>query len=207
MSTYDVTAANTNRIVRFIVEPSNVADVDAAIFGILKGPATQYPQYGRLTTTPTANQNLAQLRTSLVARALSAYAILVGVQLANDSVGTGGVTAITAPALILSFEVDSQGEFFNNAWTGNVTLPKHKVTAITDTLGVGGMTTPKTKLGLQGLLDTLATVSYDGGTTGPFGTKSATGAIVLPDGSTTAGAPNLSTAAGITSGLKVTYLA
>ncbi|RMH11253.1 MAG: hypothetical protein D6698_16715, partial [Gammaproteobacteria bacterium] len=75
---------------------------------------------------------------------------------------------------------------------------------ITDTIGVG--TYPaKTKPGLQSLLDELANVSYDGGTTGPFGTLSGSGNIVLPDGSTTAAAPTL--AAGVTpSGLKVVWL-
>lgn len=210
MSTYNVNAANTNRTVRFRIEPANAADAVSALFGMFKGKATQYPQYGQLTGTPTANQELAQLRTDRVIRALSAYAIPVGVELADDSFATGGGTANFAPALIVTYEQDSTGEFFNNLWPTNTTLDKHLAADITDTVGVGGMTTTKTKPGLQSLADSLATVSYDAGTTGPFGDLSAGGAIVLPDGQTTAGAPVLDNAgggvgAGI-SGLSVTFI-
>lgn len=206
---YDVNAANTNRIVRFRVEPTAAADRSAALFGMLQGRAPAYPHYGKLATTPTANQTLAQLRTSYVVRALTRYAIPVGVALVADSAATAGATANFGPALMLTFETDERGEFFNNAWTGNTTLSKHSTAAITDTVGVGGMTTVKTKLGLQGLLDSLYNVSFDGGTTGLFGMLSASGAIVLPNGATTAGAPPLDSdgAAGVTAGLTVTFVA
>lgn len=210
MSRYDVNSANTNRHVRFRIEPANAADANAALFGILKGRGTQYPQYGQLTGTPTANQELAQVRTNYVIRALSAYNIAVGVELADDSFGTGGLTANFAPALILTFESDSQGEYFNQAWTGDTTLDKHLTTDITDTVGVGGMTVVKTKPGLQSLVDTLSTVSFDNGATGPFGDLSAGGAVVLRDGQVTAGAPVLDNAGGGVgagvSGLTVTWI-
>lgn len=211
MSRYDVNAANTNRIVRFMVEPANAGDANSGLFGILKGAAASYPHYGQLTGTPTANQELAQLRTSLVVRAMSRYTVPVGVALSDDSSGTGGLTATAAPALVLTFETDEQGEYFNQLWTGNTTLAKHGTGNIADTLGTGGMSSPKTKPGLQAIVDLLSTVSYDGGTTGPFGDLSSGGAIVLADGQTTAGAPVLDNAgAGVgvgVSGLKVTFLA
>lgn len=211
MSRYDVNSANTNRIVRFRVEPANAADRIAALFGSFKGRANSYPHYEQLTGTPTANQELAQLRTSLVVRAMSTYAPIVGMQLADDSAGTGGLTANFAPAIIVSFETDESGVFFNNSWTGDTTLAKHAVADIADTVGVGGAASVKTKSGLQSLVDALYSVSYDGGTTGPFGNLSNGGAIVLPDGQTTAGAPDLdNNGAGIgatLSGLTVAFLA
>lgn len=211
MSRYDVNAANTNRQVRFLIEPANANDRDAALFGMLKGSAPSYPHYGQLAATPTANQELAQLRTSLVIRALNNYNISVEVALADDSAPTGGITATAAPALLLTFETDEQGEYFNQLWTGDTTLDKHLVTDIVDGVGVGGMTTPKTKPGLQTLLDSLSTVSFDGGTTGPFGDLSNGGAVVLPDGQTTAAAPVLDDAGGGVgggvSGLIVSWLA
>lgn len=210
MSRYDVNAANTNRQVRFRVEVANAGDADATLFAMLKGNAPSYPHYGQLVGVPTANQELAQLRTSYVVRALSNYTKPTGVELADDSFGTGGKTPIVAPALIITFEVDEQGEYFNNAWPSNTTLDKHNVTDITDTVGVGGMTTIKTKPGLQSLVDTLATISFDGGVTGPFGDLSTTGAIVLPDGQTSTAAPVLDNAGGGVgagvSGLTVTFI-
>lgn len=209
MSRYDVNSANTNRTTRFRVEAANAADANAALFSHLKGRATSYPNYEQLVGTPTANQELAQLRASLVIRALTRYNIAVGIELADDSFGTGGETAIAAPALILTFEADEQGEYFNQAWTGNTVLDKHTAADITDTLGTGGMSFIKTKPGLQSIVDLLHTVSYDGGVTGPFGDLSTSGAIVLPDGQTTAGAPVLDNAgAGVPllSGLTVTWI-
>lgn len=210
MSRYDVNSANTNRHVRFLISPANAADANASLFGMLKGRAPTYPHYGQLIGTPTANQELAQLRTSLVVRALTAYTVAVGVEMADDSFGTGGLTQTAAPALILTFEVDEQGEYFNQNWTGDTTLDKHEVTDRTDVLGTGGMSFVKTKPGLQSLVDTLANVSYDGGSTGPFGDLSTTGAIALPDGTVTAGAPVLDNAGGSVgpgvSGLAVTWL-
>jgi len=218
MGAYDVTSANTNRIVRFRVEPVAGADRNAALFGILKGRNDSYPNYGRLTTAATANQELAQLRTSLVARALTRYAILVGVKLILDSANTGSPgTANFGSALELTFEVNERGEFYNNLWATNTVLDKNLPGAAAtgtpgtyaDTVGVGGMTTPKTKPDLNGLLATLADISYDAaGTTGPFGAKSSTGNITLPDGRVTAGAPILSTGVATNaSGLKVHLLA
>jgi hypothetical protein len=208
---YDINSANTNRIVRFRVEPANAADANAALFGIFKGRANSYPHYEQLTGTPTANQELAQLRTNLVARATTAYAVLVGVKLSDDSFATGGLTANFAPALVLEFETDESGVFFNNNWPTNTTLDKHQTTDIVDTVGVGGAPLgAKTKDGLQSLVDGLFDVSYDNGTTGPFGNLSTTGNIVLPDGQVTAGAPVLDNAGGgvpaSTSGLTITYL-
>lgn len=208
MSRYDVSAANTNRQIRFKVEPANVADRNAAVFGMFKGRNGQYPNYGQLTGTPTGVQEVAQLRTSLVVRALTRYAIPVAVSLTADSAGTPGATANFAPALMLTFEQDSTGEFFNNAWVSNTTLDKHLVSNIADTVGIGGMTAPKTKPGLQALLDSLYSVTYDNGTTGPFGVLSLGGDVTLPNGVLVTGAPVLSTGAGPTaSGLIVTYIA
>ena len=74
---------------------------------------------------------------------------------------------------------------------------------------IGGFIGPfagcKMKHGLQTLLARLATVSFDGGTTGHFGAISSTGAITLPDGQVTAGAPTLA-AGGSPSGLAIAYL-
>jgi len=209
MSRYDVNAANTNRHVRFRVEAANAGDANAALFGMNKGSAPSYPHYGQLVGVPTANQELAQLRTSYVVRALSNYTKPVGVELADDSFETGGLTGTAAPALIITFEVDEQGEYFNQAWTGDQTVDKHGTGDITDTVGVGGMTVVKTKPGLQSLADSLANVSFDGGVTGPFGDLSTTGAVVLPDGQTSAAAPVLDNAGGGVpglSGLTVTFI-
>lgn len=217
MGVYDVSSANTNRIVRFRIEPVAAGDRNAALFGIQKGRNDSYPNYGRLTTAATNNQELAFLRTSLVARALTRYAILVGVKLTLDSAATGSPgTANFGSALELHFEVNERGEFYNNAWATATTGDKHTPGAASsgapgtyaDTVGVGGMTTTKTKPDLNGLLAALSTVSYDGGTTGPFGAISSTGNITLPGGGVTSGAPILSTGVATnTSGLKVVLVA
>jgi hypothetical protein len=211
MSRYDVNTNNFNRHVRFKIEPTNAADANAALFGMFKGRNNQYPNYGQLVGTPTGVQEVAQLRTSLVIRAVTRYAIPVGVQLAIDSFATPGATANFAPALILTFEQDSTGEFFNNAWNTNTTLAKHQVGNIVDTVGIGGMNAPKTKPGLQGLLDSLFSVTYDGGVSGPFGALSNGGNVVLPNGVNVTGVPVLDNAGGGvpvgTSGLSITYLA
>lgn len=212
MGVYDVSSANTNRVVRFKIEPVAAGDRNAALFGIQKGRNDSYPNYGRLTTAATANQELAFLRTSLVARALSRYAILVGVKLSLDSAATGSPgTANFGSALEIHFEVNERGEFYSNAWATATTGDKHLPGAAStgapgtyaDTVGVGGMTTTKTKPDLNGLLAALSTVSYDGGTTGPFGAISSTGNITIPGGLVTSGAPVLSTGVATnTSGLK-----
>lgn len=211
MSRYDVNAGNFSRQIRFRVEPANAADLNAAIFGMLKGRNSQYPHYGQLSGTPTGVQEVAQLRTSLVVRALTRYAIPVSVSLTADSANTVGATANFGPALMLTFEQDSTGEFYNNAWGTNTLAAKHLVGNIADTVGVGGMNAPKTKPGLQALLDSLFSVSYDNGVSGPFGNLSNGGNVVLPNGVNVVGVPVLDNAGGgvpaSTSGLVVTYMA
>jgi len=164
MSRYDVNAANTNRLVSFVVDAGM-----AGAFKMLKGPSGFYPHYGQLTTTATVDEEAAQLRTSMAVRALSVYTIPVGV-----SVDT------TGQFLTVQYEVDQQGEFFNNLWTGDQTLPKNLTADVVDTLGVGGMTTAKTKPGLATLLANATALNY--------GTVAADrlflgSAPVLPDGS------------------------
>ncbi len=200
MGRYDSGALNTNRHVRFRVQ-GNTGATAANLFLFVEGNEAQYPNYGRIVA-PTANQNLAQLRASLVRQALTAYAPLVGFSVDADSASNA------AGALIVVFEQDQIGAFYNNAHTATPTDPRHTVADIVDTVGKGGMSAPKTKNGLLALLGTLSTVSYDGGTTGPFGALSDGGAITLPDGTVTSGAPQLD--AGVdgshASGLTITYL-
>jgi hypothetical protein len=192
---YDVNSANTNRQVRFNIAPDGGSTANT--FLALKGPANAYPHYNQIAGVPTVEQELGQLRLSLVSRALTAYAITVALQVDAD----GGTMNWVV-------EQDEMGAFFNQAlpplgaapgvdesWPvqGNA-VDKHHVEDITDRLGTGGMTTIKTKPGLQSLVDSLSSVSYDGGTTGPFGLLSAGGTIVLPDGrvvTTGAAAPAL----------------
>lgn len=201
MSFYEVNAANTPRLVRFRVE-GNTGATAANLFFFRKGPAAAYPHYGQLATTMTANQQLAQLRATLIVRAVTRYAPLVGLKVIADSASNA------AGALEIQFETDEMGVFFNNAWPTNTAAAKNVTTDIADTVGVGGMTTPKTKPGLLNLLNTLSTISYDGGTTGPFGALSNGGAIVLPDGTTTSGAPELDGGVDGThaAGLAITFL-
>lgn len=202
----DVYGANSSNIVRFLIEPADAADRNASIFGMFNGSESEYPYYGKMTTVPTANQKLAQLRTNYVVRAVTAYAPVVGVKFARDSGGTA-YTATFGPALEVWFEQDKLGAFIDPAYIAtNGVGSKHRVTDITDSLGTGGMSFTKTKKGLLSLLDTLSTVSFDNGVTGPFGTLSTSGAIVLKDGSTTAGAPVLTD--GVRpAGLTISYLA
>jgi len=138
MSRYDITNTSTNREVKFRIDTGAAGNL-----GVLKGEFTSYPHYGQLTTAATGNEQVAQLRTNALVRAVSVYTIPVGVQVDP----TGQWVEVT-------FEVAQQGEFFDNASTGTGT-PNHLVTDISDTLGVGGMTTTKTKSGLQ----TLATAA------------------------------------------------
>lgn len=186
---YDVNNANVNREVRFRVTPDGGSTANT--FLALKGPANVYPFYNQVTGVPTVEQELAQLRLNLVARALTAYTITVALQVATDG---GQFDWIV--------EQDEMGAYFNQraftvageSWPLDSSDDKHHVEDITDFLGTGGMTTVKTKNGLQSLVDTLSTVSYDGGTTGPFGALSAGGTITLPDGrvvTTGAAAPAL----------------
>ena len=210
---YDVNNANVNRHVRFLVE--RVASPVANVFLSLKGPANVYPFYNQIAGVPTVEQELGQLRLNLVARALAVYTITVSLQVFDSG---GEVNS----AVRWTVEQDEMGAYFNQAlpplgttpgvdesWPvqGNV-ADKHHVEDITDRLGTGGMTTIKTKPGLQSLVNTLATVSFDGGTTGPFGDLSDTGTIVLPDGrvvTTGVAAPALPLAGGQASGLVVTW--
>lgn len=205
---YDVNSANTNRQVRFSIAAATPV---ANTFLALKGPANSYPHYNQLAGVPTVEQELGQLRLSLVSRALTAYAITVSLQV--DATGT---------TMFWTAEQDEMGAFFNQAlpplgatpgvdesWpvTGNA-VDKHHVADITDRLGTGGMTTIKTKPGLQSLVNSLSSVSYDGGTTGPFGLLSV-GTVVLPDGrvvTTGAAAPALPVAGAFTAGLEVTWV-
>lgn len=212
--TNDAHNANTNRHVRFLVEPEDAGDQAVDLLVALQGPQNAYPYYGKVQG-PTLDQELAQLRLSLITRVLTQWAILVGVQVAADTAANAG------GAVILTYEQDEMGVFYNDAWGravsgGGVFDPPHKHTNdeqantdagdITDTVGVGGLVGgPKTKPGLNSLCDELAGVSYDGGVTGPFGALSTTGAIVLPDGRVTAGSLTLA-AGGTLSGLTVTYL-
>jgi hypothetical protein len=170
MSTYDVSSTNTNRAVKFRIDTAA-----AAMLGMLKGNSSSYPNYGQLTTAPTGDQQLAQLRTSALVRAVSAYSVPVGIEV--DA--TGQFVDVT-------FEVSEQGEFFNQAATDGVTVPTHLAIDIVDTLGVGGMTTTKTKPGLQ----TLATAALTATTgTDGAGTTLFDGATVLAGGvATTLGA-------------------
>lgn len=205
MSFYDVNAANTANYVLFRVEPVTALERNAAIFGMRVGSETEYP-HRNIDTSVSANEELAQVRTNLVVRALSQYAVPQVVRLAQDSASTG-LSANAGSALIIGFETARTGIFANPAYVrGTASTPRQIVTNISDSVGVGGMSSPKTKNGLQALLDSLYNVSYDGGTTGPFGTLSASGAIVLPSARTSAGAPALSTAGGVTSGLTISFL-
>ncbi len=211
---YDVNNANVNRHVRFNVT-ADTAPVDNT-FLALKGPGNVYPFYNQVTGVPTVEQELGQLRLSLVARALTAYAITVSLRVDDGVAG-----ANPGQGIFWTAEQDEMGAFFNQqlpplaappgtpgvdgSWPvqGNA-VDKHHVADITDRLGTGGMTTVKTKPGLQSLVDALSTVSYDGGTTGPFGVLSTGGTVVLPDGrvvTTGAAAPALpatTNAAGLT---------
>lgn len=207
---YDVNNANVNRHVRFLVE----ADVapKSETFLSLKGAANVYPFYGQIAGVPTVEQELGQLRLNLVARALAVYTITVSLQVDN-------ATGETNSGIRWTVEQDEMGAYFNQAlpplgttpgvdesWPVDTTVDKHHVEDIVDRLGTGGMPLgPKTKPGLQSLVDSLATVSYDGGTTGPFGALSVAAAtITLPDGrvvTTGAAAPTLpatTNAAGLT---------
>lgn len=174
---YDVNNANVNREVRFHVEADG--GPIANTFLALKGPANVYPFYNQVTGTPTVEQELGQLRLNLVQRAMALYTITVALQVAEDG-----------SSMDLIFEVDEFGAYFNqraftvagDSWPLDPTDDKHHVEDITDFLGTGGMTMVKTKPGLQSLVDSLATVSFDSGTTGPFGTLSTGGTVTLPDG-------------------------
>ncbi len=210
--TNDANNANTNRHVRFLVEAQAGGEQVVDLFVALKGPQNAYPFYGQIRDpAPTLDQELAQLRLSLVTRVLTRWAILVGIQVADDTASNAG------GAVILTYEQDEMGVFYDNGWGTNPGgIDKHAPDGtqgvgtagqITDTVGAGGLVTgPKEKPGLNALLDDLAGVSYDGGTTGPFGILSATGNITLPDGRVTAGSPTLS-AGGTVSGLDVVFLA
>lgn len=205
ISRYDINNANVNRHVRFRIEDDNVGGGTANTFLALKGPANVYPFYNQVSGVPTVEQELGQLRLNLVIRALSVYTIPVSVQVDANGAGT-----------YLVFEADEFGAYFNQnaftvageSWPLDATDDKHHVLDIVDRLGTGGMTTVKTKNGLQSLMNTLATVSFDGGTTGPFGDISNTGVIILPDGrsvTTGAAAPALPDN-GQASGLAVTWV-
>lgn len=205
---YDVNSANVNRQVTFNVQAAGGARTGT--FLALKGPAHQYPHYHQIQGA-TDEQELAQIRLSLVVRAMSAYAVPIGVIVAAD----GSYAQI-------KYEQDEMGVFFNQTWAGLATDPKHSPEGdpnvgtadyITDTVGTGGAPNgAKEKPGLNLLVDALATVSFDGGTTGPFGALSTGATIVLPDGVavTTTGAvapaPELPVVGSRAAGLAVTWV-
>jgi len=194
----DANNANVNRIVRFDITANGVAGaVPAAdMFAALEGPNSYYKHYGKVQN-PTAAQELAQLRLSLITRSLSRYAILVGVQVADQGAGAGS-------AVRLEFETDRSGVFYRDGWSTDQVAPKNIVTDIVDTVGTGGMPYgPKTKAGLQSMLDDLAAVSYDDGVTFIFGSDSSTG-VTMPDGTTATG-PSLEDSVAGSSGLVVTW--
>jgi hypothetical protein len=210
---YDVNNANVNREVRFHVERAAGAVDDT--FLAFKGAANVYPFYGQLAGVPTVEQELAQLRLNLVQRALAVYTITVALQV-----------SVSGNAMDWIVEQDEMGAYFNQAlpplgtdpgvdesWPVDTSDDKHHVEDITDRLGTGGMPLgPKTKPGLQSLVNSLATVSYDGGSTGPFGLLSEGGAIILPDGrsvTVTAGsspATDLPVSGAFVAGLEVTWV-
>lgn len=194
---YDVNSANVNREITVRIQ-AVTAPVNNTFFAV-KGPAHQYPHYHQVAGVATEDQELGQIRTSLVVRAITQYAIPVGVHvvdpLGTSAAGFGG-------ALDVKFEQDEMGVFFNQEWTIDATEDKHGQAGtiqaptnfpaatnddvIQDTVGTGGMPRgPKEKPGLNLLLDSLAAISWDGGTTGPFGALAAA-VVVLPDGSSTA---------------------
>ncbi len=202
----DANNTNVNRIVRFNITASAVgnAAIAANTFAALEGPNYNYKRYGKVNN-PTQAQILAQLRTSLVTRVISQYAILVGVQVA-DALGGPDLGS----GLRVEMETDRSGIYYNNDWSTDQTQDKHEVLPITDTVGIGGMNVVKTKPGLQQLLDTLGNVSYDDGVTfvfgGPTGAfDSSAVAVTLPDG-TSANGPRLDDAVGgVSSGLVITW--
>jgi len=164
MSRYDVTGTNSPLTTKFRID----AGAGGAL-GLLKGNFTTYPHYGQLSTAPTADEELKQLRVNALVRAVSVYTIPVAVEVDP----TGQWVDVT-------FEAAQQGEFFDNASTSTNT-PNYVVTDITDTLGVGGMTTTKTKSGLQ-TLATAALATTEG--TDGAGTTLFDGSTVLADGTT-----------------------
>lgn len=189
---YDVNNANVNRHVRFHVEADGGATAET--FRALKGPANVYPFYNADVGPFTVEQELGQLRLNLVQRAMAVYTIIVSLQIDSTGANNGAVDLV--------FEADEFGAYFNQraftvageSWPLDPTDDKHHVDDITDFLGTGGMTTVKTKPGLQSLVDSLSTVSFDGGVTGPFGLLSTGGTITLPSGdvvTTGAAAPAL----------------
>lgn len=192
----DGNSANTNRLSSFIVTADIAGGVTAVpdIFLSLQGQNDHYKHFGKINN-PTQAQILAQLRLSLLTRVMSRYSILVGVTV-------GSVGADLNAGVRLAYETDRTGIYHNVAWDTDQTQDKELVTDIVDVRGVGGMNFPKTKPGLQTMLDDLGTVSYDGGLTFVFGTDATLG-VTLPDGTTATG-PSLAGSAGA-SGLLVAW--
>ncbi len=189
----DGNTANTNRLSSFIVTAELPGTAGADIFLSLVGPNDHYKHYGKINN-PTQAQVLAQLRLSLLTRVMSRYAILVGV-----SVGSVGSDANAG--VRLEYETDRSGPFHNVLWDTDQTQDKELVADIVDVRGVGGMNFPKTKPGLQTILDELGAVSYDDSATFIFGTNATLG-VTLPDGTTATG-PSL--AGGGASGLLIAW--
>ena len=222
---YDVNSANVNREITFRVGAGAAAGGIPNTFMALKGPANQYPHYHQVQGA-LDHQELAQLRLSYVIRAITQYAIPIGVHVVDT--GNGGASLAGMGHVVdIKFEQDEMGVFFNQEWpidatqdkhtqAGTIQAPTHHPAAtgadvIQDTVGTGGMPRgPKEKPGLNGLLDTLGPVSWDEGTTGPFGTDVwGTGDVVLPDGVTVtfaANAPALPVAGARLSGLDCVWI-
>jgi len=169
MSRYDVNNANANRLVKFRIDTGAAGNL-----GLIKGTSSFYPHYDQLTTIPTAVQEIAQLRVNALVRAVSVYTVPVGVEV--DSTGQW---------VDVSFEVAREGEYYDNA------SATYSSGDITDTLGVGGMATVKTKDGLQTLAtNALATTE---GTNGASGVTLFSANPTLADGTTTTGVAAVST--------------
>lgn len=206
-----LTGVNTPRIVRLHVEAVDATEGAVAIFFSPLGVNEYHPHYGRTTTTLTNDEVLAQLRTKYLSLAVSRYAILVGVELAARTDGSGVLTATTGSAMNFMFETYQTGVFLNSSWSGDPSVAHDTVDDITDTLGTGGMRSPKTKLGIQSCIDELADVTWDDGDTTLFGASSSA-TTTLPDGSVTSAAPVFTTSSSsstdgyTTSGLVATII-
>jgi hypothetical protein len=140
---YHIGATNTNRQVAFTVTAQAGL---SNCFLFLKGNNAFHP-YTDAIASPTVNQQIAQHRVNAIARHLSVWANVVGVEIA-----TVPYTNETNNAVRLIFET----------YVSDV-LPDEA--DIDDTLGMADRT-PKTKDGLQTLATALlTTASLDGGNT------------------------------------------
>lgn len=138
---YHVEAANTNRQVTFSVVAAGGGATNAFLF--LKGNNAFHPWVGQVSA-PSVNQKIAQYRLDYIVRALSIYAIPVGVTISQ--------TNVAADTVNITYET-----FVGDA------LPDE--TDIVDLLGMADRAA-KTKDGLQTIATALiSTASLDGGST------------------------------------------